>query len=288
MWRPFSQRTNMADANQKGIALERATRAIEEMVIRAQPGLSDAPFSIEPRAKLQANKRPYEIDVLVRINEGSPYETMHFFECKNWKKPVDRTAVTVFADKMRLFGAARGTIVGRSFTEDAKAKSQETPNLELAVFTEDLWLPLSAIKATGMSHHFERLQVMGYQPLGTPMAPPNWNTSYCILRGKLCYFPQLAADLATDWLRKNDLFHGPMGDHVRTATLKAEFFVGDLTVGDCPIQFLMLAFDYVVTLRPPRLISMYSIEKRGRFARLEFEPDAFDGKELAFEITGPP
>lgn len=134
----------MSDSAEKGDALERATRAIEEMVIRAQPGIAQAPFSIQPRAHLKKGDQAFEIDLLVRINEKSPYETQHFFECKNWKDPVDRNVVTIFARKMTALGAARGTIIGRKFTSEAVLEAKQTPNLELVAFTDDVWSPFRA------------------------------------------------------------------------------------------------------------------------------------------------
>jgi hypothetical protein len=275
------------DPNAKGTALERATRAIEEMVIRSDPKLAQASFSIETRARIPVGELSYEFDVLVRMNEGTNYSSIHVFECKNWSKPVDRPAVTIFADKMRRIGAARGTIVARSFTRDATLQAKETPHLELVPFDDDIWIPLGAIQASGISHHFTRLLLTAIRFPDAPDSPePNWLTAIASFNGEIASVTSLAQDLARRYLAESGAFRRPEGDHNGTANPTFEFGPGELTVGGWPIKYFSLDFDYSVSLRPARLVSTFSIEKRGRFARFECEKDSFDGTEIAIEVVG--
>ncbi len=183
----------MNEANEKGAALERATKAIEEMVIRSHPGLAQAPLSIRPNAIIVRNGVRHEIDPLVRINEGSPYETLQIFECKNWQEPVDKNAVTIFADKVEALNAARGTLIGRSFTRDAKAQAQSKSKLELVTFDEDIWLPLSTMHLQGTGYHLTRFKAHVGRPVGTPDIPePEWTSAACRYAGREPTFAQFS------------------------------------------------------------------------------------------------
>lgn len=94
---------NRLDA--KGAALERAVHAIEEMVIRENPALAEAPFLLELNAVLSVNGVRHEIDLLVRINSGIFYEAMHLFECKNRADPACKSDVMLLAAKVATVGA---------------------------------------------------------------------------------------------------------------------------------------------------------------------------------------
>ncbi|MCX6952673.1 MAG: hypothetical protein NTV51_10990, partial [Verrucomicrobia bacterium] len=138
------------DPNIKGTALERAVEAIEAMVIRAHPGLSEAPFTIQPRANVRCGEQTYKVDVYVKIHEGMIYEKRHIFECKNWKDPVPLEVIPLFVRKMVAIGAT-GTIVGRKFTEDAKREAKLTPGLDLVHFDDDIWAPINDVSGIGFS-----------------------------------------------------------------------------------------------------------------------------------------
>ena len=279
----------MSDATEKGDALERATRAIEEMVIRAQPGIAQAPFTIQPKARLKKGDQSFEIDLLVRINEGSPYETQHFFECKNWKDPVDRNVVTIFARKMTAFGAARGTIVGRRFTDEAVLEAKLTPNLELVTFTDDVWSAFGSIEASNFSHHFTRFQTSAHRAVGLPPSPqPDFLTAPCIFAGRSTTFTEVAHGLANRHLAESGELSKDVGHYTGTHAIRAELDVGELIVGDWEIQFLDLDFDFVIDVQAMRVVSIFSIEKRGRFMRLEAPPDVVTGTRIALEVVGPP
>ncbi len=279
----------MNDAAEKGDALERATRAIEEMVIRAQPGIAQAPFSMQPRARLKKGEQAFEIDLLVRINENSPYETQHFFECKNWKEPVDRNVVTIFARKMTALGAARGTIIGRKFTAEAVVEAKQTQHLELVTFTDDVWSAFGSIGASKFSHHFTRFQTNAYRAAGSPETPqPNFVAAPCVFAGNPTSFTDVAHTLANQHMAASGAFSHGVGRHVGTHAIRFEMKAGELLVGDWDIRVLDLDFDYVVDVQAMRVVSTFSIEKRGRFARLEAPPDEVTGSRIALEVVGPP
>jgi hypothetical protein len=63
---------------------------------------------------------------------------------------------------------------------------------------------------------------------------------------------------------------------------------GELLVGEWDVCALDLDFDYVVDVQAMRVVSTFSIEKRGRFARLEAPPDEVTGSRIALEVVGPP
>ncbi len=279
----------MNDSNEKGSALERATRAIEEMVIRSQPGLAQAPFSIEPNARIPCSGVLLEFDLLVRINQGSPYETHHVFECKNWRDPVDRNAVTIFGDKMEALGAARGTLIGRSFTKDAEIQAKKFKNLELVSFNEDLWGPIRAMQFDVTSHHFTRFQVHVTRRAGTPEAPePDWLTVVCRFGPRTLSFMDLVHQLANEWLAQTGVMKKDTGVHKGSGQPAWEMDPGELVAGAWDVVLVHIDFDYVVKIRPARLVSTFSIDRRGRFARFECDKDDEDKDDIAVEVLGRP
>lgn len=79
-----------------------------------------------------------------------------------------------------------------------------------------------------------------------------------------------------------------VGHYTGTHAIRAELDVGELIVGDWEIQFLDLDFDFVIDVQAMRVVSIFSIEKRGRFMRMEAPPDAVTGTRIALEVVGPP
>lgn len=276
----------MSNPHQVGGALERAVRAIEEMVIRSDPGLSRAPFSIRPNAIITRDGMRYEIDILVTVNEGSPYQTIHLFECKNRKEPVSQADVTILADKVRELSAARGTLISREFTSCAKAKAAST-GTELVPFDDAVWFPLTAIQTEGVGFNFTRCQSQVFRRTPLEHRPdPDWKVAICRHRSRQVAFSIFVHELATAKLLEQKSFHRPPGTYTGTLDCCLEFDEGELLIGDWDVCAINVDFDYAITIRTARLVSTFSVEKRGRFARFECEPDEVDGTKLAVEITG--
>jgi hypothetical protein len=280
----------MADSNAKGAALERAVHAIEEMIIRSSPSLAKAPFKLEPNAIVNVAGVRHEIDLLVRVNGGTPYESLHIFECKNRQDAVNKNDVIILAAKVSAMGAARGALVAREFTQDASAQAKQFPSIALVPFTDEVWGPIGSLVMEVTSHEFTRFHVTVMRRSGTQERPaPEWEKSTCMFEGKVYLFPDLAHELANRWLVQSDaLTRIPPGERHGTARPAWEFDPGELKIGDWEVANLVFDFDYRVVIRPARLVSTFSVEQRGRFARFECDRDATDGTEIAVEVLGRP
>jgi hypothetical protein len=280
----------MEQSNAKGAALERAVHAIEEMVIKENPALARAPFVLEPNAIISVNGVRHEIDLLVRINGGTFYETMHLFECKNRAEPAGKNDVIILAAKVAALGAAKGTLVARAFTSDGEAQARQHPSIVLVPFTDEVWGPIGSMSFDVTSHEFTRFQTSVVRPNGAPESPPpDWQTVMCLFGNRHLSFTELCHQLANEWLKRSGVMRRlPRGEHRGSAQPAWKLGPGELIAGNWSIEHLRLDFDYLVKIRPTRLVSTFSVEKHGRFARYECEKDELGGPELAVEVLGHP
>lgn len=278
----------MPSANIKGTALELAVRAIEEMVIKAQPGLAESPFSIERNVILTIDKVRHEIDLLVTINKNTKYETLHIFECKNRITPVSKNDVIILAEKIQATGAAKGTMVGRSFSKHAIAQAKKD-RIALHKFDDLVWLPLSNFSFIGTGHNFSNFRVQLVRRSGTPETPPptDWLNTVFEWENRPTNLTRLCTILATQWLKDTKAFDKPVGTYTGKGTPGYEFDAGELKIGDWEIQTMALEFDYSISLMPMPLVSTFSVETRGRFARFECI-DEVSATPIAVELLGHP
>lgn len=279
----------MSDSKELGDALERAVRAIEELVIKSDPALSRSRFKITPNAVISRNGERYQIDILVTVNEGTGYETSHLFECKNRKEPASQNDVTLLAEKVRVLRAAKGTLISREFTSCAKAKA-ESAGVELAAFSDEVWFPITAIESVRFGYRFPRFSaplVFRRHPRGEAAAP-DWDAVACRFRGRELDYRTLIHQLVANKLNNAGVFAKGAGTHTGEAHCAFDFEEGELLIGDWDVSSIELDFGYSVSVYPAYLVSTFSIDRKGRFARFEYAPDEVDGTKLALEITAPP
>lgn len=125
-------------AQEKGDALEKAVQLIETYILGSNPGTRDAIVTIEPKKIVVVNKVKHEIDMYIAIDYGKGYKALFIFECKNWKKKVDKDEIIVFSKKIEVIHAQKGYFVAKSFTRDAEAQAEQDGRIELLVATEEL------------------------------------------------------------------------------------------------------------------------------------------------------
>jgi hypothetical protein len=88
-------------AQQKGDALEKAVQLIETYILGTHPATKEATITIEPKKIIVVNDVKHEIDLYITLDFGR-YDASYIFECKNWKKKVDKDEIIVFAKKIAL------------------------------------------------------------------------------------------------------------------------------------------------------------------------------------------
>jgi hypothetical protein len=101
-------------------------------------------------------------------------------------------------------------------------------------------------------------------------------------------FVHLAQELANQWLQESGAFQKGVGSHTGSGNPAWAFAPGELIVGAWEVDTVTLDFDYSISIRPARLVSTFSIERRGRFARFECDPDPMDGTLFGVEVLGKP
>src|ERR1700688_2948523 len=105
----------MSTPAQKGDALQRAVRAIEQHIISTNPSLSEKTFIVEEKKIICVGGVHHEIDIHVTVDPAPGYAAIHIFECKNWKKPVGKSEVIDFSEKIKAVNAANGYFIAKSF-----------------------------------------------------------------------------------------------------------------------------------------------------------------------------
>ena len=137
----------MAEAHDKGNALETSVRAIESAILKSCPAYSEKTFHIESKKILNAAGVHHEIDIWVMVELASAYNAIFVFECKNIQEKVDKNDILVFTEKIKVAGAQTGFFVARSFTADAEAqaaKELRIPCLRVADLpTADIPVPMA-------------------------------------------------------------------------------------------------------------------------------------------------
>jgi hypothetical protein len=118
-------------AADKGKALERAVRAIEELILRCRPEFSEQSFRIESNKILTVAGVRHEIDLHVTVLLGAGYDSVFIFECRNRREKVDKNDIIVFAEKISASRAQRGFFVALGYTADAAAQAAQDKRIEL-------------------------------------------------------------------------------------------------------------------------------------------------------------
>ena|SRR3989442_3840651 len=126
------------NAQKKGDALEKAVQLIEAYILGTNPATKEAIVTIEPKKILVVNGVKHEIDIYMSIDYGRGYKAYFIFECKNWKKKVNKDEIIVFSKKIEVARAQTGYFIAKSFTRDAKAQAEQDGRLELLTATEEL------------------------------------------------------------------------------------------------------------------------------------------------------
>src|SRR5579884_2636576 len=89
---------------EKGHSLERAVSLIQEAILKADPQLQGAEFSIERNKTFVIDGVRHEVDVWVETHPKSHYHSSFLFECKNWQSPVGKNEVIILSEKVKVLG----------------------------------------------------------------------------------------------------------------------------------------------------------------------------------------
>lgn len=103
-----------------GRELEEAVAPVVAAIL-GDSALGMRQFKVEPNKVVKPRGVPHEIDVYVTEEPGGE---IYLFECKNQKRSVDANVVMLLKRKIDLIGAARGFIVARRFSANARTQAK--------------------------------------------------------------------------------------------------------------------------------------------------------------------
>jgi hypothetical protein len=118
----------------KGDKLEKAVCEIEKLILRVAgiASLRQYEVIIKPKHIEVIDGARYEIDLLVDLKNNYGYNSRYIFECKNVEKEkVGRSEISIFKDKIEVFNATEGFLVGTKFTKDAVNKANSVPKISI-------------------------------------------------------------------------------------------------------------------------------------------------------------
>ena len=279
----------MASPNEKGSALEYAVHCIEAAIHRNVPGLTGSNATIERNKIIVKHGVSHEIDLWVRVNPETIYETTHILECKNWQRPVGTDEVFKLAGKMKALNAASGTIIARKFTSDAEALAKTERCLALHYFADNFWSPLDSLQCAATTHAADsaNLSVQFRNP--SPDNPTTFDHRTAVCRSgsqvtSLNGFISPLIDRHVHALQAHDPRYRLEGEHAGHTQFGYQFDSGEFFINDHEVAHLTVSLDYTVSVRHARIAVKFDVEHRGGFIRMEYPPGTFGHKEVALEI----
>lgn len=253
----------------KGQQLEQVVRLIEYAIITQDPQLAKAEFEIIPRLIVKVAGVRHEIDVAVRVNKGSSYETLHIFECKNWKAKVGKNEVIQFSEKVKVTGAHRGYIVARSWTSDAAAQARLDPRLALMKCADSFDESLMGVSSVAYQSSLvtTTVNIQFRAPNNSGQKVLLQVDTACELEGTRMAFREFAAAKAHeifDAHLKQSTWLKLEGMHTKRVAGTIRFDPGKCTIDGKDVEFVSIVADFKLDVFIPRVTSRYEVATRGR------------------------
>jgi hypothetical protein len=89
-------------------------KGIEDALLAMNPALSTGNYRVETRRVFVIEGVRHEVDVYVKVDLGSGYDTVVLFECKNWQhQSVGKNEVIVLSEKVKALSASKAYLVAR-------------------------------------------------------------------------------------------------------------------------------------------------------------------------------
>lgn len=278
----------MSSVNMKGRSLERAVQVIEETIIRNSPSLRTAAFELEPRKVITVAGVRHEIDLSVRVQQGTHFEALHIFEAKNWKDPVGKSEILDFSEKIRVTGAATGYFVAKQFTSSARAQAEHDKHMQLVEVTDEFVSALDSLQIVSSEHRIEslaiRVKARGVPSIDNPpildhrmacqfQGTPSTVQAFCI--GE-------AEKQILEERNKNAAQFALIGTHPCRKHYKLEFDQKELCIGPIDVEHLVLDVDFSVVTAAALVISKFEVKGRGR--AYTFQAQSVGNPNVAIEI----
>jgi hypothetical protein len=258
-----------------GIALEDAVRGIESALLAMNPAMKTANYRVETRKVFVIEGVRHEVDVYVKVDLGSGYDTVVLFECKNWQhKSVGKNEVIILSEKVKALSASKGYLVARGFSRDAKAQAKQDKRILLlrASNTAPIWPQLEYIHVLGRDRGDYKASVVFVAP---PGAGPNSTvplSGIVIVEGKSYpsieeFIRPLVEEAIVERLATEPTHELEVGSHRRDVSRKLLFNLA--AVGNVAVAGLHLHIDFGFHIARPAIESVFDVESRGRIYKTE-------------------
>lgn len=278
----------MKKAKSKGDLLERAVYMIQETLLKSEREPKGLKFTIEPKKRLKAGESHHEVDLYVVIEPGTQIESVVFFECKNWAKPVTNNEVMALHSKVELFGAARGVLVAPSITKGALALLSQYKRLQYRK-CEDNFGELVSLNAVHVTH--EPSDCIARVTKRNADSVPSQNLiSICCWNGTCVPF-RTQIDRWIDEIAKKDRIemtnlNASESVHWRVIKWRQEFQPDEFTLAGMDIAAIELDVTFWVTARVTSPKYMSSVESYGRYATFDIISPDYPGRVVNIEVVG--
>jgi hypothetical protein len=273
----------------KGDVLERAVELIQRAILSADPGVAGNKFSIEVNKIETVAGVRHELDVYVKTQTGSAYESVFIFECKNWNKPVGKNEVIVLAEKVKVICASRGFLVAREFTRDAEAQIKLDPRLRTVVCRDDFISPIQ-VELLHIIHDPLSIQLLLKERGVPPLAQPtilDWKTSVWQVNGEVidasAYPRQFVDEMVAQDKKEHAARYREESAHYRESCLKVDYEPGELLVDGRDMEYLVVTVKLWVQIHKQKLLSKFELSEQGRV--FFFEPIEHAGSGKQIEVT---
>lgn len=231
-----------------------------------------------------------DADVWVTILPGTPYQTCHIFECKNWKEAVGVEVVDRLQTKRGRLKAATATIVGQSFTAPARAAARIFDITLLRASPE--FIPPIEISAPILSKQPIHQQAQIYFTHANATAPVSYppQTEFT-WNGKAARLSDVLAGPIERHLQSlpaNDPRFRLEGRHGCSTSFGVEFDPGELLVAGREVKQIGLKIDYVAELIIPTRTICIGVEGRGGLIQLTYPPGTAGHESVVLQILTKP
>ena len=262
---------------QKGDLLENAVMLIEQTVLSNSTGLDRASFRILRNQIRIVDGVRHEIDLVVEINHEHEYNSLFIFECKNTKRPVGKSAIIDFTEKVRALSAQKGFFVSKAYSKHAKAQASLNDRLVLLDAKE---YPIEHTRIPIHLHYLnkvsERSRVTILPSHHIKIASVDLDKARCLLNGARIKLRKYVGDWAKECAdaRINGFPTGEKssGRYFLHAGDDRAYENETFFIDGNRISKIQLQVEIEVEVFHPSIISHFDIPSRGRVISLESLP----------------
>jgi len=276
----------------KGRSLERAVRFIQETILKSDPKLQGAKFSIEVNKTVIISGVRHEIDVLIKTLPDSLYESVWIFECKNWDRTVGKNEPIIFTAKVNAICANRGFIVARKISKYAKAQLELDKRLSFVPCVDDFLSPLNSIELVHAVHEPQTVEVRVKQRGVPPVDPPNvvdWKGKTCQVNNVEMDFlaslkPHIDRTIRRDQKESAEKYQldGTYSDECSELIV---FDPNEFKIGDMEVEHMALTVRFKVMVHRRKVVSKFELKDQGQVFSFEPIEDFIPGKVLEVDVV---